>query len=888
MAGGPTTLRTRTYYGEALANAADHNLRGQLCATFDGAGLSRTTGFDFTGNPLGAYRRLAADPHGEPDWTVLATVDDPDEAVTVAAALLETTAYPAATQYDALNRVTATTSPDGSTTRYSYNEANLLVATDVQIRGDATWTPFVTGIDYNARGDRLRADLGCGAVIEYGYEADTFRLASVAARAGDGRMLQSLAYTYDPVGNVIEVDDAAQQTLYFANAVVSPNRLYTYQPTYRLATAEGREHIGQTAIDQPGPYEQPAFGIPHANDAQAMRRYVETYAYDAAGNIQTLVHAAGPGSWTRFHDNATDGNRLHATSLPGDPAGTYSAQYAYDVAGNMTAMPHLSRLDWDAGNRFSRADLGGGGVVHYQYDASGQRVRATIENGGTVDVRIYLGGSEIDRRTVAGTVTVERETLHVSDSARRIALVETTTVDGRPVPDPVPVVRYQLDDHLGSAVVEVDQDCALVSYEEYHPYGTTSFRSAAGAAQTSLKRYRFTGRERDAETGLYYHGNRYYACWLGRWTSADPIGIADGTNTYTYVRDNPVRLTDPTGTASEDQDQAAHIQQELASRKLTAEMVRDYDSLSHSAVMAKYGFFEFFRIRSASRSLSGDVLAAVLPKRDTTVYMFASGRTGTADQERAHRLAELNVGTPIGAVPRLIARVAGGSEETIEKVGQVGDLFDSLLPVMHATVTARALRGGGVVPVEDSFVPRPYAAAEAKPGAASPPPVPAPAPRPARPSGAATRSAGPARQPTIAELDAHFVTTVGEENARLAAAVRADPHQLSALAEHVPGLTAAALRSAQNGGGKAVALFNLAYGHALEKRVAQRLAAGPHSQYFQYLAGPSRPDFRLTMPTIGAKIIYDITTPKDVARHLARPYGEKMRIVTYDRPNFFN
>ncbi|MEZ0109732.1 RHS repeat-associated protein [Catenulispora sp. EB89] len=884
MAGGPTTLRTRTYYGESLANAADHNLRGQICATFDGAGLSRTTDIDFKGNPLGAYRRLTADPHGEPDWSALATVDDPDQALAAAAGLLEATAYPSSTQYDALNRVTLTTSPDGSATRPSYDQANLLIGTDVQIRGAADWTPFVSAISHNARGDRLQARLGCGATLEYGYEPDTFRLAQVDAHAGDGRTLQSLAYTYDPVGNVVEVDDAAQQTLYFANAVVSPNRLYTYQPTYRLATAEGREHIGQTAVDQPGPFEQPPFEIPHANDAQAMRRYVETYVYDPAGNIQSLAHAAGAGSWTRLHDNPADGNRLRATSLPGDAPGTYSAQYSYDAAGNMIAMPHLPRLDWDAGNRFSRADLGGGGVVSYQYDASGQRVRATIENGGTVDVRVYLGNCEIYRRTVAGTVTVERETLHVSDGAKRIALVETITVDGGPAPIPAPVLRYQLDDHLGSAVVEVDQNCALLSYEEYHPYGTTSFRSAAGAAQTSLKRYRFTGRERDVETGLYHHGNRYYACWIGRWTSADPIGIADGTNTFAYVHNNPVRLTDPTGTASEDEDRAAHVQQELASRKLTPEMVRDFDSLSHSAVMAKYGFFEFFHISSATRSLPGDVLAAVLPKRDTTVYMFASGRTGTADQEQAHRVAELNVGTPIGAIPRLIARAAGASEGTIEAYGRLGDFVDSLLPVAGAIGTARAIRGGGVAPPPPELAPLGQETAESAPAAAAPVQTPRSGPS----SAAETPTAGPAREPTIAELDAHFVATVGEENSRLAAAVRADPHQLSALAEHAPRLTAATLRRAQNNGMGALKLFNVAYGQVLEKRVALRLAGGPYSQHFQYLGGANRPDFRLTLPKVGAKINYDITTPRDVDRHLARPYGEKMRIVTYDRPSFFN
>jgi RHS repeat-associated protein len=63
-------------------------------------------------------------------------------------------------------------------------------------------------------------------------------------------------------------------------------------------------------------------------------------------------------------------------------------------------------------------------------------------------------------------------------------------------------------------------------HEEYHPYGSTAFSAASGAVQVSAKRYRYTGKEREEATGLYYHGASYYAAWLGRWTAADPLGIA--------------------------------------------------------------------------------------------------------------------------------------------------------------------------------------------------------------------------------------------------------------------------------------------------------------------------------------------------------------------------
>jgi RHS repeat-associated protein len=113
-------------------------------------------------------------------------------------------------------------------------------------------------------------------------------------------------------------------------------------------------------------------------------------------------------------------------------------------------------------------------------------------------------------------------------------------------------VRYQLGNQLGSCVLEVDNSLAaqVISYEEYHPFGTTALWLGRGDIEVSDRRYRYTGKEKDEETGLYYHGARYYAPWLARWTSADPTGTKDGTNVYTYVRNNPVVLFDPDGRES--------------------------------------------------------------------------------------------------------------------------------------------------------------------------------------------------------------------------------------------------------------------------------------------------------------------------------------------------
>ncbi|MFE2282912.1 SpvB/TcaC N-terminal domain-containing protein [Streptomyces sp. NPDC059443] len=546
--GGTERLRTRWFYGESLTRPAEANLRGRACLVLDGAGATRTAEVDFKGNTLETVRRFALDPRGEPDWSPLADETDPERALRAAAGLLEDEELRTRTAYDALDRPTEITRPDGSRLWTSYNEAGLPETLELEVPGEERRF-LVRDIDYDEHGRRTLLERGCGTTTLSTYEPDTFRLSTVTSRAGNGELLQSLEYTYDPVGNVTATADRAQDTLFFANAVVPATRDYAYDAAYRLTGATGREHIGQTAPGMPGPGGPQVHPLPHANDATAMRRYAESYAYDPGGNLLALTHTAGPdGSWTRRHEIAADSDRLLGSSLPGDPAGTHSARYTYDEEGCVTSMPHLSALVWDADDRLVRAELGGGGAAHYQYDEHGQRVRATVGNGGLTETRIYCGSWERYVRKGAATGTLTRTTVHAEDEHGRIALAETTT--GGDTPDGT-LLRYQLTDLLGSATVELDQDGRLLSYEEYHPYGTTSFRSAAGAARTSLKRYRFTGRETDAETGFSHHGARFYAPWLGRWTSPDPAGpAADGPNLYAYARGNPVTLHDPDGLES--------------------------------------------------------------------------------------------------------------------------------------------------------------------------------------------------------------------------------------------------------------------------------------------------------------------------------------------------
>ncbi|MCT4648350.1 MAG: HNH endonuclease [Carboxylicivirga sp.] len=158
---------------------------------------------------------------------------------------------------------------------------------------------------------------------------------------------------------------------------------------------------------------------------------------------------------------------------------------------------------------------------------------------------------------MSGVLETERTTANISEPAlsgaegtkAKIATVDTLTVDqGSLTVNPVAVIRYQLDNHLGSASLELDENAAIISYEEYHPFGTTSYRSGRTETETSQKRYKYVGKERDEETGLYYYGFRYYAAWLCRFISVDPLQFEYPHYTpFQYAGNKPITYIDLDG-----------------------------------------------------------------------------------------------------------------------------------------------------------------------------------------------------------------------------------------------------------------------------------------------------------------------------------------------------
>jgi RHS repeat-associated protein len=520
--GSSERLASLTVYGEAQSDAVADNLRGSNYQEHDESGLATVVRKDFKGNIVSATRQLVRDYVTDTDWS--------------ASPGLDPQIFTSAGTYDALSRPVTATTPDASITTHSYNERGLIAGVTVVLAGTGPARDVVQSISYDAIGQRESVVLGNGVTTTYTYDPETLRLVHLTSARASGP-LQDLSYVYDAAANITRINDAAQQTVFFDNQVVAASADYTYDAIYRLVKATGREHASASAPPQTTWDDSARVVVPLPTDGQAMVSYTETYVYDLVGNLQTLTHAASSGGWSRAYAYA-DGNRLASTTIA---AG--SEPYGYDANGNVTAMPQLSLMRWDWSNQLAATATqvvsdGTSPTTYYRYDKSGQRtIKATDSQAGTRrSQRVYLGPYELYREfDPSGNVTLETATLHVTDETHRVCVFET---------------RFQLGNHLGSSMLETDETGAMLTYEEYYPFGSTSLQTGRGQAEVSTKRYRFTGRERDGESGLDYHHARHYAPWLGRWISCDPLGNVDGPSPYVYARDAPIVLSDPGGTLS--------------------------------------------------------------------------------------------------------------------------------------------------------------------------------------------------------------------------------------------------------------------------------------------------------------------------------------------------
>ncbi len=352
---------------------------------------------------------------------------------------------------------------------------------------------------------------------------------------------QNITYSYDKVGNIVTRSENG--IVMSDNTVKNITHRYGYDSLYRLTQADG-------SVKENG---------------NTVNSYTSTLQYSSIGTIvQKLqtVKIAGENdpSLTYSYNYSYAPTKPHAVAGIND-----NLTYRYDANGNMTAVYDTAKqfnriLYWDDDNRLTKTvDTTSGASVttQYNYDAKGMR----IIKDGPYGKSIYIDTGYVESGATQTTATTIVSN-HIFVGNTRVASVV------KHIEEKQPATYFYASDHLGSSSVLTTQQGSYHERIEYLPYGETWVEDKA-TSDSYTTPYKFTGKELDTETGLYYFGARYYDARVSRWISADKYfeeylptkpkenlnnipgngGVYRSINidVYHYGGDNPLVIIDPDG-----------------------------------------------------------------------------------------------------------------------------------------------------------------------------------------------------------------------------------------------------------------------------------------------------------------------------------------------------
>ena len=440
--------------------------------------------------------------------------------------------------YDGLNRLLTKSYPDSTAVNYSYDAGSRLTQV-----ADASGT-------YGFTYDNLGRTVGMATAYSF-LAGQTFT--NVYAYDAGGRKTgytypdgKQLTYAYDTLNELTSETDANAGTLGFSydalgrrTQLTRPNNVnstYAYDAVSELLSVVHKK--SSTIWDQAGYTYDPdgnrvgrtgmgnlVYTYDNANqllEAASTTGYmIEQYAYDAVGNSTTRATSGG----NFYPELFNSSNELTEQDLSWGPSLTYT----YDANGNRMSVAGMSNFTytWDFENRLTQATPSSGTAAAYKYDPFGRRIQKTGSAGTTI--YLYDGAN-------------------ISEELGATGLEMTRYVFGPSVDEPLALVRggvpdFYEADGLGSITSLTD----MTTSHTVQTYNQLAFGQSPSASTSLSQPFRFTGREYDSDTGLYYYRARYYDPGVGRFLSEDPIGLEGGINAYAYVGNSPTNFSDPAG-----------------------------------------------------------------------------------------------------------------------------------------------------------------------------------------------------------------------------------------------------------------------------------------------------------------------------------------------------
>ncbi|MFD5054709.1 RHS repeat-associated core domain-containing protein [Streptomyces tendae] len=389
---------------------------------------------------------------------------------------------------------------------------------------------YLTDVDYSALAEPQMLTLGTGEDSVYvanTFEAGTRRLTrSYTQDNTHPYQLQDLRYGYDQAGNITSIADPTT----LGGTSSAETQCFTYDAHQRLAAAWT-------------PASQKCADAPSADSLSGPAPYWTDYTYNTAGQRATETEHTATAT-TRTTYCYTDADQPHTLTgtTTNDCAAPHSS-YAYDSAGNTTGRPGVGDegsqdLAWSEEGKLSRLTEDDRST-DYLYGTDGTLLVRATENGERV---LYAGATELHLRA-NGTTWAQRQY-----SADGVTAATRSNESG------TEKVAYLVSDHHGTSNLSVDRTDQAFVKRRTTPFGEDRGTPLNGAWPGDKG---FLGKTRDATTGLIHIGAREYDPSIGQFISVDPVLEADESQTYngySYAANNPVTVSDPTGTRLADCD----------------------------------------------------------------------------------------------------------------------------------------------------------------------------------------------------------------------------------------------------------------------------------------------------------------------------------------------
>jgi RHS repeat-associated protein len=481
--------------------------------------------------------------------------------------------------YDGLNRQTAEEWLDSAknvirTISSTYDAASQLTSMSSQLTGMST-PDSAYQFTYDLNG-RLWTVSNAGTpgvpnvVLTYGYDFGG-NVISVADTI-NGQTGATTSYHYDALNRVTQITQQATQITQQGTGVSTKRVDFDYNSVGQLSSLNRYTDMAGTQLVVGTSYTYDALNrlqdLRHRNANQTSVGFYN-FGYDSADRITRITDIDGTTDYTyddtnqltgADHSNIADesysydanGNRTNAGYQTGSNNQLFSDgryTYTYDDEGNLISRTEIATGDvreftWDHRNRLVAVRDKQAGMetqhIEYTYDIMNRRVAKSVDSDGDAST------TATTTRFVYDGDNVLLEFDGSSSSIPGTRYLHGPNVDQVLAQESSSNTVWHLADHLGTIHDLVGNNGAVVNHYTYDSFGNVVDSMSDATVDT---RYKFTGREFDGETGLYYYRARYYDSEVGRFIGQDPIGFeAKDTNLYRYVENNPTSNIDPSGT----------------------------------------------------------------------------------------------------------------------------------------------------------------------------------------------------------------------------------------------------------------------------------------------------------------------------------------------------